>query len=331
MPPSRKIVLHIGWPKTGTTTLQQHVLPRLAGYRYLGKAPFSKGKNELVFQLVHLLAYASRERFEETHMALWDGLEAQERSLFGDVDASIPWIISDEGVLSALLKPSLHQHHGYSTASLEQIMERLLLLEQRWRVTFNILLVERDPAEVLHAYYAQMFHHFHKVPGLGNFRGYVSTGTNPRPMQDLGFRYLQPGYTLGRLRERIGANRIFSIPMAGLFQGGSIRLSHWYPPFPDVEASVIPVENRRSVAKGTKLAHLRPIWAPKQPFSLSGFLRQVKALYKVQHAPHSALEVHVRMKAADKEQLDAFMAAPSAEGNHPAGAAPAAASRPRGG
>lgn len=31
------IILHVGYPKTGTTTLQEHVFPRLPGVRYLGK------------------------------------------------------------------------------------------------------------------------------------------------------------------------------------------------------------------------------------------------------------------------------------------------------
>src|SRR5690606_2075365 len=158
-------------------------------------------------------AYASRERFEETRMTLLEELESQERTLFGDVDPAIPWILSDEGILSSLLKPSLHQHHGYSTASLEQITERLLILEQEWQVTFDILLVERDPKEVLHAYYAQLYHLFNKIPGLKSFQDYVNTGTNAPSMQDLGFRYLRPGYTTGLLRKHLGAERIFSIQL----------------------------------------------------------------------------------------------------------------------
>lgn len=306
----RKIVLHIGWPKTGTTTLQRHVLPRLAGYRYLGKTPFSRGENAHLFHLIHLLAYASRERFEETRMALLEELESQERTLFGDVDPAIPWILSDEGILSSLLKPSLHQHHGYSTASLEQITERLLILEQEWQVTFDILLVERDPKEVLHAYYAQLYHLFNKIPGLKSFQDYVNTGTNAPSMQDLGFRYLRPGYTTGLLRKHLGAERIFSIQLDHLFQGGMVKLSHWYPPFPDVPANKIPVENKRTVDKDTKLAHLRPIWTPKKPFTVLGFLRQVKALYKLQHSPHKQLEVPITMQDADRDKLHGFMTGP---------------------
>ena len=33
----RKLYLHIGYPKTGTTSLQQHVFPKLKTVRYLGK------------------------------------------------------------------------------------------------------------------------------------------------------------------------------------------------------------------------------------------------------------------------------------------------------
>ena len=135
----RTIILHIGWPKTGTTTLQKHVLNKLTGFRYLGKTPFVGGKNKLTFDLVYFLAYASHERAEIGAMELYSALTKLEVELFGNVETSVPVVLSEEGVLSSLLKPSDHQHHGFSTASLEQIISWLLQLEKAWNASFHIL------------------------------------------------------------------------------------------------------------------------------------------------------------------------------------------------
>lgn len=175
----RKVVLHIGWPKTGTTTLQKHVFGRIPDHRYLGKTPFGGDRNRVFFDFVHLLAYCNDERFVEAQSIVKEGLTEIEKEQFGDLDPNIPLIISEEGILASLLKPSDHQHHGISTASPSALVKRLKSLESSWDVSFEILVTSRDPTDIVHGYYAQMFHIFRRIKGLQTYPSYLRAGMNP--------------------------------------------------------------------------------------------------------------------------------------------------------
>lgn len=303
----RKVLLHIGWPKTGTTTVQKHGFNLLSGYRYLGKVPFETEKERIFFQLTHLVAYASPEKFETMHGAMFRALVQLEEHLFGSVDVSIPAIISEEAFLSVLLKPSDHQHHGYSTASLNQVIERLAKLEELWNVSFEIMITERDPMELLHAYYAQLYHIIRRFDGLKTFRGYLEVGTKDMPARDLGFRYLRTGVVSSAFREQFGEEHVHVIHMKQLFLPGQILLSRWYPGLPDMPLRDSEIENRRSVEKGVKVAHLRPLWEKRAKFRLKDLITDVRQLYKMRYGSHAELEVMIKAEEKDVELVRAFM------------------------
>lgn len=303
----RTIILHLGWPKTGTTTLQRHVFPKLKGFRYLGKTPFDAKANGHVYRLVYALAYASLECFEDDVLGLQNELMALEEDRFGDVDTSSPAIISEEGVLSSLLKPSNHQHHGYSTASLEQLVSRLLRLEELWGVRFELLVSERDAMEILHSYYAQMYHVFRTIKGLETFRTYINVGTSDRTARDLGFRYLRPGYVHDALVKGFGEGRVHCIQMKDLFTDSEVRLSTWFHGFPEDFRGSFTGENRRSVSKDVRITHHRPIWSPKEPFRLRGFLSAVRTLYRERYLSHEKLEIPVLMTESDRELIKGYL------------------------
>lgn len=303
----RRVVLHIGWPKTGTTTLQKHVFPKFDEYRYLGNFPSDFAKSHCTTEMTHLLAFASVEKIDQLQRSLWVALQAKEAELFGNVDMNIPLILSEEAILSSLLRVSDHQHHGYCTASLEQILQRLLFLEERWNITFDFLLCERDPIEILHSFYAQGFHLYRRVPSLDSFLKYVAAGLTEHPMHDLGFAYLKPGYVIERLHHHMGKDRVFSIHMTSLFTANTIRMASWYPGFPDVPASETRVENRRTLSADTKLSHFRPKWIKKKRFQLLPFLRKVKWMYMVEHADHGQLEVPIILQDKERQALAFFL------------------------
>lgn len=303
----RRILLHIGWPKTGTTTLQKHGLNRADGFRYLGKVPFAPGKAAMMFKLVHLVAYCSEEKFDSMQGQVLAGLQELEVGLFGDVDAAVPAIISEEGFLSALLKPSDHQHHGFSTASLRQMADRLARLQDLWNVSFEVLFTERDPMQLLHSYYAQLHHILTRFKGLGSFQEYIAVGTSDLPAQDLGFRYLRAGHVAAVIGDRLGADRVFAIAMQDLFTPGAIHLGRWHPDLKDIQLDPMSVENRRTVPGGYKVAHLRPLWVKKTAFRLGPFVNEVRSLYRIRHSEHKDLEVRIEATPADSDRLFAFL------------------------
>jgi hypothetical protein len=305
----RKVLLHIGWPKTGTTTLQSHSFKKVKDYRYLTKVSFNAEKERYLWELVYHLCYASEEKFRSMDRQVFEGLLGFEKELFGNVDESMPIILSEEGILSTLLKPSIHQHHGYSTASLSQIVDRIKRLEEHWNVSFDILICEREPIELLHSYYAQLHHIISKVNGLGTFRDYIRTGVADLPLKDLGFRYLKAGTVAKAFQDRLGVGRVFSISMKELFQPEVVRLGSWHPSLNDVTTEANERENIRSAGKNVKITHHRPIWVKSKPFALRPFLRDVKALYMARHAPHEKLEIMVEVRPEDKSRLTEFLSA----------------------
>ncbi|MBK7382269.1 MAG: hypothetical protein IPI81_02880 [Flavobacteriales bacterium] len=102
-------------------------------------------------------------------------------------------------------------------------------LEEYWNVSFDILITEREPLELLHAYYAQMYHILSNVSGLSTFKDYIQAGVSNEPSKDLGFRYLKPGVVTKAFVDGFGAERVFTIPMKELFEPGCVRLGLWHP------------------------------------------------------------------------------------------------------
>lgn len=311
--PPRKVLLHIGWPKTGTTTLQRYVWKSLPNYRYLGKAPFIPKEEQRFFDLVYSVAYANEEKFMRMQEMLADAMYNLEIRQYGDIDPQKPAIISEEGSLSVLLKPSSHQHHGYSTASLHQIVLRLHRLEELWNVSFDILITEREPLELLHAYYAQIYHIFQRFPGLGSFQNYIAIGTSEEPRQGLGFHYLTPGKVASVFSGRFGKEHVFVINMKDLFSPGIIHLDRWHPQLPVFPVAQDHIENKRTIDADRKIAHIRPIWAPKRKFEIIPFAREVKMLYMRKFANHDKLKVVITMESQDRERFKTFMSKANGE------------------
>lgn len=245
-------------------------------------------------------------------MALFVEFEKLEKTLYGGVDRNIPLLLSEEGVLSTLLRPSQHWHFGHSTASLQQLIERLLHLEESWNVQFDLLVSEREPAGLLHGYYAQAFHHIRQIRGLESFQGYIRRGTSYDPRGDLGFQYLRPGYVSKQLIRAFGNHRVHVITMRELLEGVTIHLNRWHSDLDDFQLESDAKENSRSRTDNVKVTHLRPLWDKKKPFRLVPFLRKTWGEYRKDHLDHSKIEVEVRMNDEDKQILNAYFS-----GEHP--------------
>lgn len=305
--PPRKILLHIGWPKTGTTSLQKHVLNTLEEFRYLGIVPFSSGHNNAFAQLVYLVAYCSDEKFRALEGQVLHMVQEREKLLFGQVDWSVPAIISEESLLQPLLMPTDHLNHGYSVASLGRIVDRLAQLEQCWNVSFDLLLTERNPAELLHAYYAQCLHVLWRYNELRTFKGYIEVGSSNKPGKELGFHYLRPGVVPNAFREQFGLDRVFTIAMNELFSPGMVHLSKWHPGLPDVPLPQGKMENVRSLDKSVKVGHLRMSWRKPATFELKTFLREVRNMYLIRYGKITKLEVKIKMEEEDQQRLNALL------------------------
>jgi len=304
---NRKILFHIGWPKTGSTTLQSNAFPLLRNVRFLGKIPLSGSRNKPFFSFVYLLAYATEDWFNHHHHALWELLLQVERKKYDNNDESVALLLSDEGVLGTLFKPINHDHHGISVASIKQIASRLAELERLWNVDFQLLVVERDPIAFLHSYYAQLYYYFKRYRHLDTFEKYVDVGTSNDIQNDLGFANLKQGSVITELQKHFPKEKIHHIVMEDLFDGGRVYLHQWHPLLEEITVP-IKKENVRSVGDGTKIANVGRNRNALYYVYIAVWQSLARYFSFLIHKPGSKrMEKEVTLTESIKNKLDAYL------------------------
>jgi len=152
-----------------------------------------------------------------------------------------------------------------------------------------------------------MFTIFNKFNLLNTFDKYINAGVSQNITADLGFRYLKKNYVLKELETEFPDDRIHEISMDDLFSDGKVKLNQWYSEFDDINAINIPEENKRSVSKDIKIAHLRPIWSAKRKFYLKKIIEKLISHYKSEFFSHTKLEVKIRLDREKRDTLNKFL------------------------
>lgn len=300
---ARKLFLHIGWPKAGSTTLQEDVFPAVPGMRFLGKVPFRADQNLYLRQLVHLLCFATESRFRARCARAAEDLAQAERERFGAVDPSQPLILSDEAFTSMLLFPADVGIYGVAVACPERLADRLVRWAEAAGVELEVLLVDRAPADLVHSYYAQLFHLIRGIKGLSSFERYLDLGTGDSARHELGFETLKPGSLVQTLADAGCA--VKSIELSALFADGHANLPTWSEGF-STRIAVQGSRNTRSRGRGVKITHLRPIWVPAHRPSVRQLARRVVADLKRESFPHAWIEVPIELTAQRRAALEAW-------------------------
>lgn len=292
----RKFILHCGWPKTGSTSLQRHVFPNLRGLRYAGKKPFSSTR--IFPEFTHLVCFASEAYFERNAGKFYESLTRWEAEKFGDVGLE-PLLFSDEAIFSSLIDPVDHGWRGVSVTSPALIATRLQRLESLWSVELSVLWVERDPADLLHSHYAQDYNVFAKIPAIDTLDKYIQLGLSQTDAVDLGFDSLRPDAVYEAFRKCFAESRLHRIEMSELFGPGYARLDRWYP-F-GVDRMPVAAENVRSADASVKIAHHRPLWIGRSSFGTA--VRKVAKGLRNDWLPHKYLEVRITMSDQLRERI----------------------------
>lgn len=150
----RRVVIHVGFPKTGTTTLQRAVFPRLAGPRlgYLAISSDGAVRSDLSHLRWRREMVGLRPGWFRPRTSLEDLLHA--RHLVGSPTEAL--LISDEQLLVDPLLAALIERRGAADA-IEAMFRRLrAFLPENLEV--RLLLTIRRQEELLPAFVAQMAH-----------------------------------------------------------------------------------------------------------------------------------------------------------------------------
>lgn len=150
-----EIILHLGYPKTGTTSLQKHVFPNLEGIIYLGKYYhedsdqafyFFQGKKINSFSVLLKVLKNS------------EGLKGK-------------FLISNEDIVYNLLRENILSIN----TSKEKVFEFYSYIKNITQCTnLGIILGIRDQAELIHSIYAQSYYaYFGSIKEVNTYSKFV--------------------------------------------------------------------------------------------------------------------------------------------------------------
>lgn len=151
----RKFYLHIGLPKTGTTSLQVEIFPNLKNVRYLGK--YAKNMTVLgnTFKanaLSGFYAYCIHGVLEkdEVFQDFNEYLKNKEQEHYSEINQDTPILISEECFISSFFNPIYrNKRYGFSKPDLASFLERLNSFFDEFNYELHILFVERNPKDIL--------------------------------------------------------------------------------------------------------------------------------------------------------------------------------------
>ncbi len=300
---NRKVFIHIGWPKAGSSTLQKQVFNKLDGFRYLGKTPFEAKKNNLTFNISYLLNYANENYFSDNLITVKDEILRHEKLLYGNINNDVPLIISEEGILTGLIRPVNYFHNGVGVSSPNKLFQRLSILQKTLNFDLQLLAVTRESSAILHSFYCQMYHELSLINRLNTFDKYIATGVSKNVRMDLGFSNLN-NKKLQELASLHLNQNIYFIEMKKLFIDDYVMLNEWHPDF-NSRIKITKKENVRADENNLKITHLRPIWIKK--VSVKRLIKNLIRMIKKDFFPHRLIKIKIKITKKQQDMVNDFI------------------------
>ncbi|WP_026452218.1 hypothetical protein [Aequorivita capsosiphonis] len=212
----RNLLIHIGMPKAGSTTLQRQVFPKTKKYRYLGKDDGLNDQHLMpIFNFIGDLAYITEDELTASFILFDTFLKSEEIKRFGDINSEIPILLSFE-TFTTLLFQAMNYHIGVYGADPYKIFSRLKEFGTEHSYNIDIILIERNEKEAIHSWYAQYFYHYRSIMALSNLKGMLTSELNLGYMQ-LGLKWYLKGKLMGVLCEYFNQTNIHVFQFEALF------------------------------------------------------------------------------------------------------------------
>lgn len=199
------MILHIGFPKTGTTSLQQNVFPHIPGY--LESINGQSGKKYAARQLRILMGRPNPQCAHKEHMQRWCKqvyAAAEQRNL--------PRVIlSAEGISSLRVKDA--RYLGAIRWDPDTVVESLAQLQELWSDygTLKVLMTIRNQPEFLASHYSQHSNRYFRA-STEHFEGFISELLKEAP-ENIDWRYW-----LSRMTQIVGEKSVLALPVEGMGQ-----------------------------------------------------------------------------------------------------------------
>ncbi|MEX0732342.1 MAG: hypothetical protein WED00_01195 [Aquisalimonadaceae bacterium] len=205
------LYLHIGFPKTASTTLQRAIFRNDPAICYLGKSSLNKKTDAVCTKFLESLLWSS-SRFWETHGQATAAELIAAADIINPSSGSKPVVISAEEILASTfpsLQVAMRFHQGRLVGlDPDVLIERLRVFALHgWTAgKIRILLTIRRQDHFLASYFAQTFLWLHKY-GLNTLEAFAEkvTDTNYYSMGGLTLNYSE---LIDRLEEALGPGSV---------------------------------------------------------------------------------------------------------------------------
>ena len=171
----RTLYLHLGLPKTATTTLQTHIFPNHDSYLYIDKNPAPERpdgtpSNAWLRQLRINLIQKEIPYFEKNAADIITNLAGT----FGQKaikDSKI--LLSDEGIIARCLSPS-HYEKMPEFGSAYGVLAKLKVISETSNLPIKIIIVIRRQDDLIHSFFAEDYKSFNSILGFQGIEDYVN-------------------------------------------------------------------------------------------------------------------------------------------------------------
>ncbi len=269
----REIVLHLGLPKTGTTTLQRHYFPKLKGYRNLGKI---LDNYEELFELKFItefivsLYFAPEEYLSVVFKNFDRELKDLEKKRYGQLDKEQPIILSYEPFTTFLFNPNYFGYGGFWTADINLLFSRLAEFGTKWNYYIKPLLTIREPKAFIHSFYAQIYYKLNENKHIGRFKKYLNEILESNEMDRFGIALLFNDKLEKTAAKYFVSEDIYILKYEEIFKDKDKFQKRFERIFNQRigDFKLDSVENSRSVDKNIKFGSIKPGWLKSERFML---------------------------------------------------------------
>ncbi len=170
----KKLIIHIGYPKTATTTLQDLCFVKLAEEKkinYLGKYPESLSSNDVSRSLIRYLLYNKKDEFFDKEMNFLKSLDFTKTTILSNEDLSISFLKHCDGFY-------------VKEVNTLEVAERIFKLFSEVFDEIVILISIRSQTTTLYSFYVEIY--------KWKYRHIKELDTYQKFLKD-GFRYKKDG------------------------------------------------------------------------------------------------------------------------------------------
>lgn len=212
----KKLYIHIGYPKTATTTLQRHCFSKINGLNYLGIYYQPNKLGQFEPQVVDALIFCDQKKISAIS-------ENFSNELYKKIDER-PALYSNEGISNQFLAPRMDYSGKCIPTSPAKVARAIRTLFDESLFDVKIIMSVRNQPDALSSLYAQSHKGcYQSIVSMDTFDKYIhDILENKNSFVSAGFRYDEVAQ---ELRRTFGDGSVFILPFEHLSKAPELAIA----------------------------------------------------------------------------------------------------------